>query len=77
MAYLNHGSVFGELSRTAELAERLDSGPRWNDDEERTKAGRHPDRPLRHSAALSRQHPNRPPPSFQRKLESGKGRPGG
>ena len=28
MAYLNHGSVFGELSRTAEFAERLDSSLR-------------------------------------------------
>ena len=26
MAYLNRSSVFGERSRTAELAERLDSG---------------------------------------------------
>ena len=28
MAYLNRGSVFGEFSRTAKLAERLDSGLR-------------------------------------------------
>ena len=77
MAYLNHGSIFGERSRTAELAERLDSGLRWNDDEERMKAGRHPHRPLRHSDSPVPATPQPPPAVIPAKAGIRKGEAGG